>query len=58
MRDDWAQWAKVQFLWERGFRFQKIRVNPNSLESIPYPKTLKAAKSFVVDYAEYARFDI
>ena len=57
-RSDHKQWAKVSFLWENGFRFQKIRPNPNSIESIPYPQTLEDAKSFVLDYADYARFDI
>ena len=57
-RSDDKQWAKVRFLWENGFRFQKICPEPNSIESIPYPRTLEEAKSFVLDYAEHARFDI
>ncbi len=49
------QWEKIRFLFDHGFRFQKIRLI-NSTESFPYPKTLKEAKEFVVKYKEYARF--
>lgn len=51
------QWAKVQFLVEHGFRFQKIRIGNQYPESVPYPETLEEAKEFVVKYRAYARFD-
>lgn len=48
------QWKKVEFLFEHGFRFQKIRPVKNSLESVPYPETLEEAKVFVEKYKSYA----
>ena len=51
-KSDDAQWKKVAFLIEHGFLFQKIRVSPNSYESVPYPKTLDEAKKFVVKYKD------
>jgi hypothetical protein len=53
-KSDKKQWEKIRFLFEHGFRFQKIRVENNSYESIPYPKTLKEAKEFVVKYKDHA----
>ena len=53
-KTDQKQWEKVHFLFEHGFRFQKVRVKRNSTESVPYPKTMKEAKEFVVKYKEYA----
>jgi len=53
-KDDKAQWAKIRFLFENGFRFQKIRPFKNSLESIPYPNSLAEAKEFVVQYKKFA----
>ena len=53
-KSDLKQWSKVAFLFEHGFRFQKIRLKNNSLESVAYPKTLEAAKEFVEKYKEYA----
>ena len=51
---DKKQWKKVQFLVENGFRFQKIRLDPKSVISIPYPKTLEEAEEFVVRYKAYS----
>ncbi|MGR6873993.1 hypothetical protein ACU6U9_17165 [Pseudomonas sp. HK3] len=48
------QWKKIRFLFEHGFRFQKIRPVKNSTESVPYPETLDAAKEFVIKYESYA----
>lgn len=53
-KSDNAQWKKVAFLIEHGFLFQKIRLDPNSYESVPYPKTLAEAKEFVVKYKDWA----
>lgn len=53
-KTDKRQWEKVKFLFEHGFRFQKIRVNPESNDTVPYPETLEQAKEFVVKYKEYA----
>ncbi len=48
------QWEKIRFLFEHGFRFQKIRPVKNDIESIPYPETLEEAKEFVIKYKEYS----
>ena len=50
-KNDLKQWKKVSFLFEHGFRFQKIR--PNGIDE-PYPKTLDEAKEFVIKYKDYA----
>ena len=49
-----SQWKKVKYLVDHGFVFQKIRVGNNTIESVPYPKTLSEAKEFVVKYKEWA----
>jgi len=51
---DKKQWEKIRFLFEHGFRFQKIRTESNSSESVPYPETLKEAEEFVVKYREFS----
>ena len=51
---DASQWRKVRFLFEHGFRFQKIRVGPGHHDTVPYPETLEEAKEFVVKYKEHA----
>ena len=48
------QWEKVAFLFDHGFRFQKIRIGPGHHDVIPYPDTLDQAKEFVVKYKDYA----
>lgn len=53
-KNDLKQWEKVAYLFEHGFRFQKIRPTRDSLESVPYPDTLAAAKEFVETYKAYA----
>lgn len=53
-KSDNTQWKKVAFLIEHGFLFQKIRLDPNSFESVPYPKKLAEAKEFVIKYKEWA----
>jgi hypothetical protein len=53
-KSDSAQWKKVKFLVDNGFVFQKIRVERNSMHSIPYPETLSEAKEFVVKYRKWA----
>jgi len=52
---DHKQWEKIRFLFEHGFRFQKIRPNLPNTESVPYPETLAEAKIFVVEYKDHAR---
>jgi len=49
-----AQWKKIEFLIEHGFFFQKIRIDKNSYESVPYPRTLAEAKVFVKRYEKFA----
>jgi len=53
-KSDKAQWIKVEFLIKHGFQFQKIRLEKNGYESVPYPKTLDEAKEFVVKYKKWA----
>ena len=53
-KSDTAQWKKVEFLVDHGFVFQKIRLDSNSYESVPYPETLSEAKDFVIKYREWA----
>ncbi len=51
---DARQWQKVRFLFEHGFRFQKIRIGSGHHETVTYPETLEEAKEFVVKYKEHA----
>ncbi len=53
-KTDLKQWKKVIFLFENGFRFQKIYIENDSLKSIPYPETLEEAKEFVEKYKAHA----
>jgi len=53
-RSDARQWAKVRFLVEHGFRFQKIRTGPSHRDTVPYPNTLEEAKGFVIKYQRHA----
>ena len=55
-RRDAKQWDKVNFLFEHGFRFQKIRIGGHH-DTVPYPKTLEEARDFVVRYKDYAVSD-
>ena len=54
---DKTQWLKVAFLVQNGFWFQRIRPEPNSPESVPYPETLEQAKTFVATYKRFALKD-
>jgi hypothetical protein len=51
---DKRQWDKIRFLFEHGFRFQKIRVGTGHHDTVSYPETLEEAKEFVVKYKDYA----
>lgn len=53
-----AQWEKVQFLVEHGFRFYPVytRVESGVKYLVRYPMTLAEAKNFVVAFREQARF--
>lgn len=53
-KSDKKQWAKVEFLFEHGFRFQKIYDEENGGEHIPYPETLEQAREFVVKWKKYS----
>ena len=48
------QWEKIRFLFEHGFRFQKIRVGSGHSDTVPYPETLEEAKEFVIKYRNFA----
>src|SRR6188768_854003 len=47
---DTKQWQKVRYLFEHGFRFQKIRIGSGHHDVVPYPDTLEEAKEFVLKY--------
>ena len=53
---DIAQWKKVQFLVEHGFRFYSVYrdVESGGKQSVRYPTTLAEAKDFVVVFREQA----
>lgn len=53
-KSDKKQWQKIKFLFDHGFRFQKIRTGNDQKDTVPYPETLEQAKEFVVKYKEYA----
>lgn len=53
-KSDTEQWNKVKFLFEHGFRFQKIRTGSSHHETVPYPKTLNEAREFVIKYKDHA----
>ena len=54
-KSDKKQWTKIRYLFEHGFRFQKIRQNPDNLcETVPYPETLEQAKEFVVTFKRFS----
>ncbi|MCW8880436.1 MAG: hypothetical protein OQJ89_09440 [Kangiellaceae bacterium] len=53
-KNDTAQWKKIEFLHEHGFRFQKIRIGSGHHDVVPYPENMEQAKEFVVKYKEYA----
>lgn len=53
-KSDLKQWKKIQYLFENGFRFQKIRKGPGHHDVVPYPETLEEAKDFVIKYKRYA----
>lgn len=55
--EDDKQWAKVRFLFDHGFRFQKIRLGDTHHDTVAYPETLDDARQCVIDYAEHARHD-
>lgn len=52
-KSDLKQWEKVAFLFDHGFRFQKIRIGPEHHDVIPYPDTLDQEKEFVIKYKDY-----
>ncbi|MCW8877835.1 MAG: hypothetical protein OQK04_06255 [Kangiellaceae bacterium] len=53
---DKKQWDKIRFLFEHGFRFQKIRIGKNQThhDTVPYPETMEQAREFVMKYKDYA----
>jgi hypothetical protein len=53
---DVAQWKKVQFLVENGFRFYSVyKVGESGgKQAVRYPATLEEARSFVVTFADQA----
>jgi hypothetical protein len=46
--NDNEQWKKIQFLFDNGFSFQRVR--DESGQNVAYPKTLAEAKEFVSKY--------
>ena len=50
---DDSQWAKIEFLVKHGFVFQRIRKGLAG-EQVPYPRTLREARTFVKDFIDQA----
>jgi len=57
IKTDAAQWKKIKFLHDNGFRFQKIRIGSKDKDVVPYPENLEQAREFVIKYKEYALTD-
>ena len=53
-KTDTKQWEKTRYLFNHGFRFQKIRIGTQHHDTVSYPETLEQAKEFVVKYKQYA----
>jgi DNA-directed RNA polymerase subunit RPC12/RpoP len=54
-KSDKKQWQKIRYLFDYGFRFQKIRNNPNdAYDTVPYPENLAQAREFVVKYGKFS----
>lgn len=53
-KTDKKQWQKVKFLFDNGFRFQKIPLASGDKGIVSYPQTLAQAQEFVVKYKKYA----
>ena len=53
-KTDKKQWDKIIFLFNHGFRFQKIRLGLGHHDTVAYPETLEQAKVFVIKYKEHA----
>ena len=53
-KSDTKQWKKVKFLVEHGFLFQKIKLQSDDYDTVPYPETLEEAKKFVIKYKAWA----
>lgn len=51
---DIAQWEKVKFLVDHGFRFYSLFDPSAGGERVPYPKTLSEARDFVARYGHQA----
>jgi DNA-directed RNA polymerase subunit RPC12/RpoP len=53
-KTDKKQWEKIHFLFEHGFRVQKIRTDSGHHDTVAYPEKLEEAKNFVAKYKDYA----
>ena len=53
-KSDAREWNKVRYLFEHGFRFQRVYDEENGHQLISYPKTLNEAKEFVEKHKKYA----
>ena len=53
-KSDMKQWAKIKFLYDHGFYFQKIYDQENGGEHVPYPETMEQAKEFVERWKKYS----
>ncbi|OQA33849.1 MAG: hypothetical protein BWY57_00930 [Betaproteobacteria bacterium ADurb.Bin341] len=54
-KSDEKQWAKVRFLAEHGFFFQKVYIKKGSVwQRERYPENLEQAKEFVVQFRDQA----
>ncbi|WNC68599.1 hypothetical protein RI845_00280 [Thalassotalea nanhaiensis] len=53
-KTDSKQWKKIEFLFQHGFKFQKIRIGSGHHDVVNYPDTLEQAREFVVKYKNHA----
>ena len=56
-KSDIKQWQKIKFLFDHGFRFQRIRIGNWDKDTVRYPDTLEQAKEFVAKYKKYSLKD-
>ena len=57
-QSDTAQWEKAEFLVRAGFLFQHVYWPGNKTEPVPYPETIREARTFVETYSEQAWTDV
>lgn len=54
-KNDLDSWKVIEFLKENGFKFQHIYDESIIQTYVPYPKTMREAKEFVLRYKDQAK---